>query len=200
MAFFTTATVNARLDDLATDLVYGSVHSAYSTTGANEASGGSYARQTLSWASASGGTVSTNTAESWTLASFTARWIGFWSAVTAGTFYGMVPVGATKALTANAYDTDDYIYSDSHGFVDTDTVVMLPADGSATMPGGLTAGTVYYVVSAATDRFQVAATSGGAAINVTSSQEVWLSDIDPAVFTASAALTIASGSITLKAV
>lgn len=38
------------------------------------------------------------------------------------------------------------------------------------LPTGITAGTVYYVVSAAADTFQVAATVGGAAINTSGSQ------------------------------
>ncbi|MGH6936875.1 MAG: phage tail protein [Methylocella sp.] len=41
---------------------------------------------------------------------------------------------------------------------------------TGTLPAGLTAGTVYYVVSAAVDTFMVAATPGGAAINTSGSQ------------------------------
>ena len=54
-----------------------------------------------------------------------------------------------------------------HGLADG-TPIMFNTTGA--LPTGLTAGTVYYVKSPATDTFNVAATAGGAAINTSGSQ------------------------------
>jgi hypothetical protein len=59
----------------------------------------------------------------------------------------------------------DTITSAAHGFVDGEMVFCY---SSGTMPGGLTAWMPYYVRDAATDTFKLAATSGGTAINITS--------------------------------
>ena len=59
--------------------------------------------------------------------------------------------------------TTETITLTGHTFVDGNTVVF----GSGA-PGGLTAGTTYFVVSAAVDTFKVSATLAGAAINLTS--------------------------------
>lgn len=48
------------------------------------------------------------------------------------------------------------------------TPIMFTTTGA--LPGGLTAGTTYYVVSASTDTFSVAATPGGTAITTTGTQ------------------------------
>jgi hypothetical protein len=53
----------------------------------------------------------------------------------------------------------------THGFADDD-VVQFRADGSGTLPTGVSAATAYYVIRVDESRFQVAATAGGAAINI----------------------------------
>lgn len=55
----------------------------------------------------------------------------------------------------------------SHGLSNGDTVVF---STTSALPTGITAGTVYFVVSAAANTFQIAATSGGTAINTSGSQ------------------------------
>ena len=59
--------------------------------------------------------------------------------------------------------TTETITLTGHTFVDGNTVVFGPG-----APAGLTAGTTYFVVSAAVDTFKVAATNAGPAINLTS--------------------------------
>ncbi|MGO4672984.1 DUF3383 family protein [Bosea sp. 2YAB26] len=54
-----------------------------------------------------------------------------------------------------------------HTLVNGDPIVLTT---TGTLPTGLTAGTTYYVVSQATNTFQLAATVGGSAINTTGSQ------------------------------
>lgn len=58
---------------------------------------------------------------------------------------------------------DDKITQEAHGLVDTDQIMFTDGD----VPAPLVRDTIYYVVSAAADDFQVALTSGGAAINIT---------------------------------
>lgn len=71
----------------------------------------------------------------------------------------------TKVFTA-ASGTDT-ITCTAHGFNDADPVRVF-ADPSATLPTGLAVGTVYYVRDSALNTFKLAATVGGAAIDLTS--------------------------------
>lgn len=86
---------------------------------------------------------------------------------------------AEGGLTGWAQYDDRYVVPDSdisagadtititaHGFVNNDVIAF--GDGSVD-PGGLTAGTYYYAVAVTTNNFKLAATPGGAPINITSS-------------------------------
>lgn len=142
-----------------------SLHTAYSSSGANEVTGGSpaYARKAITLAAAAGGSRAASTTPTFDVpAATTARFIGYFDALTAGNFLGMVPLGGSE----KEYTTDitgDKILSAAHGLANGDKVVFM----GGTVPAGLTEGTVYFVVGAATDDFQVSATSGGSAINLT---------------------------------
>lgn len=73
----------------------------------------------------------------------------------------------TKAYIAQSVTADastDKLTLTSHGLADGDRVKF----GGTAVPGGLTAGLWYYVVSAATNDFKVASTAGGSALNLTS--------------------------------
>jgi hypothetical protein len=59
--------------------------------------------------------------------------------------------------------TGDTITKAAHGYQDGDTVVFVSGTGFT----GLTAGNIYFVRDRATDTFKLAATSGGAAIDIT---------------------------------
>lgn len=59
----------------------------------------------------------------------------------------------------------DVITSVEHPFLDTDMVLYIAGAGAI---GGLTDGTYYFIRDKATDTFKLAATSGGSAINLTS--------------------------------
>jgi DNA-binding protein YbaB len=68
--------------------------------------------------------------------------------------------------TVSAIDTGtDTFTSNSHGYADGTQVKFHAA---TTMPVGLSATRVYYIISTATNTFQVSRTAGGAAVNVTS--------------------------------
>ena len=62
--------------------------------------------------------------------------------------------------------TGDTLTFASHGFSDG-TAVRVEAPTGHSLPTGLAVSTTYYVVSTATNTFQLAATSGGAAIDLT---------------------------------
>lgn len=113
-------------------------------------------------------------------ASNIARWVQVHTALSGGTFQGAIPVQSTgiKAYTVDA--TANTIQCRSHGYALNSKVVFF----SNTAPGGLTEGVVYYVVNPTTDTFQVAATQGGAAIDLTNTvNSAFLSNIVELDFT-----------------
>ncbi len=83
----------------------------------------------------------------------------------AGKIYYTSPLGSrVGAFTAT--DTGDLFTSPAHGLADDDRVTFRAQTGD-TLPTGIAAGTVYYVISATTDTFQVSATEGGGAVALT---------------------------------
>lgn len=69
--------------------------------------------------------------------------------------------GYTKTFTAAVSNT---ITSAGHGLSNGDYVVLTT---TTTLPAGLSLATQYYVISAATDTFELSTTSGGSAVDVT---------------------------------
>lgn len=81
-------------------LAYLSVHTADpGTTGAAEATGGSYARQANAWGAVSGGSI-VGAAKTFTPGAGTYSFGGYWSAATGGTFLGGFAI-TSKTLAAN---------------------------------------------------------------------------------------------------
>jgi hypothetical protein len=174
-----------------------------STTGANEVSGGSpaYARQPISWAAASGGSKSITGTEVFDVpAGSTIRYLGLFSAITAGTFFGYIPaqgaaVGARKQFSVPD-TTADTLESPAHGFANNDTVIVFASVGAA-LPTGLSEGTVYFVVNQTTDDFQLSTTSGGGAINLTAIGDGEVQKIVPEVFASQGTYTVTAATISL---
>ena len=83
------------------------------------------------------------------------------------TDYSWTPVSKPVAVTSITNASPAVVNYTSHPFVAGDKVVF---STTGTLPTGLTAGTVYYVISAGltANAFEVSATSGGAAINTSS--------------------------------
>lgn len=163
---FTTTAKNAMLDALRVLMTHTSLHSSFpGSTGLNEITGGSYARQATSYNAAAAGETALTAAELFDVpAGSTVAWIGAWGALSGGTFYAYAPNGSTGVFDFTADATTDIITAPAHGFANGDTVTFY----GGTPPGGLTEGTVYFVRDVTTDTFKVAATNGGAAINLTS--------------------------------
>lgn len=161
----TDATVNSMLDSQTLDLA--SLHTAYSATGANEVTGGTpaYAKKAITMAAAASRARSASTQPTFDVpAATTVRWVGLWT--NAGTvFKGMFANGGSeKGFQVDV--TNNKILCENHGLVNDDKVVFY----GGTPPTGLTEGTVYFVVTNTAgdpDTFAVAATLGGAAIDIT---------------------------------
>lgn len=161
----TTAAIHAMLAPHRGNLTHLAAHTAYSESGANEVSGGSYARVASAWNVESGkaftqsGTRTINGIATGTVV----RFIGGWNALSAGTFQDMWPLGGALMkfatdLAANTLQIDGHTYT-----AGTEVVLMW-----GTAPGGLTKGTSYYVISPTATSIQLAATPGGSAIDLTS--------------------------------
>jgi hypothetical protein len=184
--------VNAMLDAFALDLC--SLHTAYSATGVNEVTGGTpaYARKAITMAAAASRARAASTAPVFDVpVGTTVRFIGIWT--NAGTvFRGMVANGGTeRGFQIDA--TNNKVLCENHGLVNNDAVAFY----GGTPPGGLTEGTIYYVVgntAADPDTFQVAATVGGAAIDLTTQQTpaCKLSKVVEEAFGAQGTLTVST--------
>ena len=117
----------------------------------------------------------------------------------AGTIYGWFrarPSGAT-AHTAVALSATDVFNSAAHGFSDDDLVVLNPQLG-ASLPGGVTSGTAYYIISSSTDTYKISASQGGAAVTISSSGECEVHKYSPQTVNASdQQINFASGTLTI---
>ena len=182
-------------------IAYASLHSAYSSSGANELTGGSpaYARQAVTWAAASGSSkASASVAAAFDVpASSTVAFVGLWSASTSGTFAGMGPndAGTVYAFTATlaspgVFTAPGSVYSNGN------TVVVFPGAG-ATLPTGVTAGTVYYIVAASGTTFELSATLSGSGINLSAAGAGIVMAVTPEVFGAQGTFTLSSETLSL---
>lgn len=201
---YTTAAKNEMIDALAgvaatSNVDFVSLHTAFpgnGPTASNEVSGGSYARQSITWnVAASGLITASNTPVVPVPVSTTVAWLGYFTLVTAGVYLAYSPLNANPLFyTVNT--TTEVFTSLAHGLVDTDQVVFY---GGA-VPGGLVEGTIYFVISATTDTFQVSATEGGGAIDITSAGDfnTRVSIIVPETFASAGDLTISSATLDLN--
>lgn len=192
----TTSGRNQLLD--ANDVAFLSLHNGYpGLTQANEITGGTpaYARKSVTWAAAAAGSKASSNAQVFDVpAGTTVAWVGYSTASTAGSGRAVAPNGAVpKEFIVDA--ANDKILLPAHGYSNTNTIVFY----GGTAPGGLTAGTIYFVRDVTTDDFKVAATSGGTAIDLTSQAtgDCVVSIIVQEVFGAQGTMTLASGATTL---
>lgn len=142
-----------------------SIHTAFpGTTGASEVTGGApaYARKAVTINAASGGQRALNAAVTFDVPACTVKWVGLWNAAV---FVGTAPNGGATPKNFVSIASSDTVYCPAHGWSDTQKIVFF----NGTPPGGLTEGTTYFVRDSATDSFKVAATSGGVAIDLTTS-------------------------------
>ena len=108
MAGIVAAGASVMLTGLSTNAVFVSLHTADSSSGANEVTGGSpaYARQAITWTSPSVSAMSNSAQIVFNVPTGTTiRFLGYWSAATGGTFYG------NRALDANQTYTSQGTYT-----------------------------------------------------------------------------------------
>ncbi len=142
-------------------------------TGGVEVSGGAYARQavtnnTTNFPSANPKLLATPV----TFPAPTAPWgtikaMGWFDALTVGNLRSWAWLCDNIIPFAVGLNTGDIIHAPGHAFAN-DTKVIVWAPAGATLPGGLAAGTEYFVINAnAGANLQVSLTQGGAAVAIT---------------------------------
>lgn len=192
-----TLTADYSLDQLGSSkLLYGSLHTAYSASGANEVTGGSppYARQALTWSAAASNSKSLTGSYTWNVpGSTTVYWVGFYDALTAGNFGGMAAAGNASAYAFTVPSSTSTFLAPGSAFTSNEMVVILPTGGSTT-PGGITIGTVYYVKSPSGDSFQLSATSGpGSLLSISADGSGMIQPIVPESFGSQGFFALSAG-------
>lgn len=196
------------LDESATQITHVGVHTLAdpgtgTTANAGEATGGSpaYARQGVTWSAAASGQKTNTSALTFDVPAGTYGFLTFWNASTGNTtnYRGYAPInGTVKGFgVVDATDvTNDTVTSSGHGLSNGDRVMVFNVFAES-VPTGLTEGIVYFVVGAATDTFQVSATSGGAAVNLTGQGELYFQKVVPETFASQGQITVAASALTL---
>lgn len=159
------------------DITHLSLHTAWHATGLNETTGGApaYARQSITWDAPAADASNSSNTQTFDVPSGDVHFAGMWSAVTAGTFFGMVIANAAAPVAAQAFDlVNEDITSENHGLSADDRIVFHPTRGGA-LPTGISEGTIYFVITAGlvTDMFRVSTTSEGAALNISGDGKMW---------------------------
>jgi hypothetical protein len=147
---------------------HASLHTGFpGATGANEVTGGApaYARKSIVVNTSSGGIRALNALVAFDVPACTARFFGYWNGSTFAAYAACGRGIPKNFVTAPA---TDLIISPSHGWSDGQKITFV----YGTAPGGLSAGTVYYVRDQSTDSFKVAATLGGVAMNISSGASI----------------------------
>jgi hypothetical protein len=203
---FSTSAENQMLDALnggspTSIIAYASLHTAYSSTGTNEVTGGSpaYARQAVTWSSASAGSKSSaSVAGAFNVpGGTTVLYAGLWSAASSGTFAGMGPLGAGTTYAFTCTNASPGVFTaPGTSYANGNTVVVFAGAG-ATLPTGITAGTLYYIVSASGATFELSATSGGTAINTSSTGAGIVISCTPETFGGQGTYTLVSDVLSL---
>lgn len=175
------ATKNALLDSAVAGALnttpHLSLHTGFPPAGGNEITGGSpaYARQPHTWSSASAGAKAMAGTEVFDVpAGATVRAVATYDALTTGTQKAWSPAGASARVAIGVPDaaavTANTIYSEAHGLVAGNSVLFWATEqGNAGLPAGLVEDTEYFVIATGltADAFQVSATLGGSAVDIT---------------------------------
>ncbi|MFI6883371.1 hypothetical protein [Streptosporangium canum] len=171
-----------------------------------EATGGSpaYARQAVTWGAASAGQKSNSGALTFDVPAGSYGFLLFFNASSGNTntYLGYAPInGSTKGFfSVDTTLSNDQLFSVAHGLADGDRVQLFNVF-SESLPTGLAEGTLYYVVSSATNTFKVSATLGGSAIDITAvaGGEGFFQRVVPETFGAQGQITVAVSALALDA-
>lgn len=171
-----------------------------------EATGGSpaYARQAVTWGAASAGQKSNSGALTFDVPAGSYGFLLFFNASSGNTntYLGYAPInGSTKGFfSVDTTLSNDQLFSVAHGLADGDRVQLFNVF-SESLPTGLAEGTLYYVVSSATNTFKVSATLGGSAVDITAvaGGEGYFQRVVPETFGAQGQITVAVSALALDA-
>ena len=179
---FNTTALNLMLDALDEGAASGITHigiggagdpgSGTNYAGAAEASGGSYARQSVTWGAAASGVKANSNALTFNMPAGTWLYFLLFSASTGNTsvYKGYFPFGGSvlrKGFAAiDSTLANDQLICPGHGLSDGNQVIVYNTTGGA-LATGLTEGTVYYVVSGGVNTFKLSATLGGSPVDIT---------------------------------
>jgi hypothetical protein len=167
-----------------------------------EVTGGTYARQAVTWGSmASGITTNTGAIAIPIPAGVTPVVVSYFDALSAGNRLGDFGYGSTGQLAkaiGTAAATGDLITAPAHGFTTDDRVICSGVNGAA-VPAGLSATTLYFVKAAGltTDVFAVALTSGGAAVDITANGSLMIQKTVPNTFASAGNANFAIGQLNI---
>jgi hypothetical protein len=178
----------------------------HTTLGASgtEVTGGSpaYARKAITWNAAATGSKDIAAAVTFDVpAGTTVRAVQLWSASTAGTSRAWLPAGSTarRAFSVSAGDlAGNTIQSPGHGLSAGQSVVFWPTIGAG-LPTGLAEDTEYFVIATGltTDVFEVSATLGGSAVDITAIGDGDVQKFTPEVFAGQGTYQVSSYPISL---
>jgi len=142
--------------------------SAWQDLGVTESTGGSYARQTISWAAAASGARANSAQISIPIAiGQTIQAVGIHDALSAGNSQGFFQIGSALRGSASVTTADTFT-SLAHG-LSTDDRVFFTTIAGETIPTGISITTLYFIraTGATADTFTVSTTSGGSALDIT---------------------------------
>lgn len=178
---------------------FASLHTAYSATGANELTGGSpaYARKAITWSAASGGSKASSSSPVFDVPpGTTVAFVGLWSLASSGTFAGMGANGGSTQFAFTGAASSDILTAPGSSYTNGQTVVAFPAAG-ATLPAGLTVGSIYYVVSAAGATLKLATVANGTPIDLTADGAGIIQGITLESYGAQGTFTLSSDTLTI---
>lgn len=172
-------------------------------SGGTEVTGGSYARVAVSrqttpgWSTAAGsGTDNIATVQ---FPTATASWgtvvgYGIHDAATAGNmlYFGDLITGNDFVFTGAS--ADDILRSPAHGMVLDDQVRLRAVQGFS-IPTGLVEGTTYFARTILTDSLQLAASAGGAVIDLTSNGAGFMTKYNPKTINNGDTASFAAGAL-----
>lgn len=176
------------------------------TFSGTEATGGSpaYARLAVTFGAAASGAKSNSGALTFDVPAGSYHAFGLFNTSTgnvSGNYLGYLPFGGSVkgfGQVPSAALAGDTINSAAHGLVNGDRVMVYNVFAES-LPTGLTEGTLYFVVGATTDTFQVSLTSGGAAVDITAVGELYFQKFVVETFGGQGQITVAIGALVLDA-
>lgn len=168
---------------------------------AGEAAGGSYARVAVTFGAAASGQKANTGALTIEVPAGTYGFLTLFNHASAnsGNYRGYMPINGTArgfGTVDSAGATADAIQSAAHGLSDGDRVMVMNVLGES-LPTGLTEGTIYFVVTSATNTFELSLTSGGASVDITGQGELYWQKIIPEVFASPGQISVGVGQLVL---